>query len=122
MARNKLHTFLRKQQRLARRSEQVDFALLAEPEQDADLWEQEYEQRLFDWAANRCAAAFKTAPGRPSGRPPSRTDLRHAVADSLGLSVGAVYIAKSRVLARLREQVLTFFSLKRGSLRHDPSE
>jgi RNA polymerase sigma-70 factor (ECF subfamily) len=33
------------------------------------------------------------------GRPPQ------AVAEALGLTVGAVYIAKSRVLARLKEQV-----------------
>src|SRR5215469_459479 len=60
VARNKLHTFLKRKQRLLRRTEDVDFSLLADPEQDeAAVWEQEYEQRLFDWAAEQVRGHFQ---------------------------------------------------------------
>src|SRR6266487_6823085 len=54
VARNKLHTFLKRQQRLRRRTEDVAVERLPEgpaaggPD-EAALWEQEYQQRLFDW-------------------------------------------------------------------------
>ena len=105
VARNKLHTFLRKQQRLTRRSEPVDFALLAEPEQEAALWEQEYEQRLFDWAAEQVRGHFQDNTWQAFWQTAVENRPSREVAEHLGLSVGAVYIAKSRVLARLREQV-----------------
>ncbi|HKB37709.1 MAG TPA: hypothetical protein VKD72_14775, partial [Gemmataceae bacterium] len=58
VARNKLHTFLKRQQRLRRRTEDVaveclpEGAAVAGPD-EAALWEQEYQQRLFDWAAEQ---------------------------------------------------------------------
>ena len=66
------------------------------------FFEAEYRKRLFQWAADDIkneftpatwAAFWRTA---VDGHPPKD------VAASLGMSVGAVYIARSRVLARLR--------------------
>src|SRR5262245_26614927 len=107
VARNKLHTFLKRQQRHRQHTEDVEVEqLLAGPDADeAALWEQEYEQRLFDWAAEQVRGHFQDRTWQAfwqaavEGRPP------RDVAAALGLSVGAVYIAKSRVLARLKEQV-----------------
>ncbi len=104
VARNKLHTFLARQKRHAATQELSE----EHPAPDADeaaLWEREYEQRLFDWAAAQVRPGFQESTWRAfwqtavEGRSP--TD----VAGQLGLSVGAVYIAKSRVLARLKEQI-----------------
>jgi len=109
VARNKLHTFLRRRERQRRLT--ADVAVEGLPEEPADetdeaaLWEQEYQQRLFDWAAEQVRGHFQDRTWQAfwqtavEGRPPRE------VAEALGLSVGAVYIAKSRVLARLKEQV-----------------
>jgi RNA polymerase sigma-70 factor (ECF subfamily) len=68
-------------------------------------WETACEERLFAWA---CAQVRKSASDNTwqafwqtavEGRPGK------AVAAELGLSVAAVYLARSRVLARLRELV-----------------
>jgi RNA polymerase sigma-70 factor (ECF subfamily) len=76
-------------------------------ESDEEFWEREYRERLFQWAAERVKALFREATWRAfeettlAGRPAEE------VASELGLSVGAVYIAKSRVLAKLKEEVET---------------
>jgi RNA polymerase sigma-70 factor (ECF subfamily) len=65
----------------------------------------EYRRRLFRWAADQVRDEFTPATWQAfwatavEGRPPA------AVAADLGLSVGAVYVAKSRVLARLRKRI-----------------
>jgi RNA polymerase sigma-70 factor (ECF subfamily) len=72
---------------------------------DEALWDQEYEQRLFEWAAEQVRGGFKDQTWQAfwqtavEGREPRET------AANLGMSLGAVYIAKSRVLARLRKQI-----------------
>jgi RNA polymerase sigma-70 factor (ECF subfamily) len=75
------------------------------PAEEVARWDQEYRQRLFEWAAEKV---------RPSFRPASwqafwQTAVAHrdaaAVAAELGMSLGAVYIAKSRILARIKEQI-----------------
>lgn len=77
----------------------------AQPADDQTLWEQQFQRRLLDWAAecvrrevqeSTWQAFWQTA---VEGRPPEE------VAQRLGLSTGAVYIAKSRVIARLRQRV-----------------
>jgi RNA polymerase sigma-70 factor (ECF subfamily) len=110
VTRNKVAKFLQR-----RRGEPVGSGdsdahrLLAEqPSPDADpeaVWEQEFQRHLFRLAAaqveERCApttwqAFWQTAvEGRSAP----------AVAAELGLSIGAVYVARSRVLARLAELV-----------------
>ncbi|MGZ0170599.1 MAG: RNA polymerase sigma factor [Planctomycetales bacterium] len=68
-------------------------------------WEADHQRRLFDWASeqvqteveNRTWQAFrKTAVDGASGK---------EVARELNMSVAVVYLAKSRVMARLKELV-----------------
>jgi RNA polymerase sigma factor (sigma-70 family) len=82
--------------------------LEAQPSADpsaAALFEVEYRRRVFRWAAGEIQGEFtpttwqafwRTAVG---GQPPKEA------ASELGLTVGAVYIARSRILARLRQKI-----------------
>lgn len=74
-------------------------------DQESRLLSIEYERHLFHWAAEEVKKEFRQTTWQAfwqtgvEGRKP--TD----VAKELGLSVGAVYIARSRVMARLREKI-----------------
>ncbi len=108
VARNKLHTFLKRRQRRQAHTEDVgEERLLAEPAPDdeVELWEQEYRQRLFDWAADQVRGQFQDATWQAFWRTAVEGQPARQAAEALGMSVGAVYIAKSRVLARLKEEV-----------------
>jgi len=78
---------------------------LASPSEDFDVWEADYQQTLLHWAAERVQMDVQATTWRAfwsvavDGRRPEE------VAASLGISVGAVYIAKSRVVKRLRELI-----------------
>jgi RNA polymerase sigma-70 factor (ECF subfamily) len=71
----------------------------------AGEWERSWQQHVFDRAAAQVRDEFQPATWKAfwatavENRPPQE------VAAELGLSTGAVYIAKSRVLSRLREIV-----------------
>jgi len=71
----------------------------------ASLWDQEYERRLFDWAAEQARPEFQGATWQAFWQTAVEGQGAKEVGDRLGLSLGAVYVAKSRVLARIREQV-----------------
>jgi RNA polymerase sigma-70 factor (ECF subfamily) len=110
LTRNKVARFLQR-----RRAQPVGsgdtnaHGLLAEqpsPEPDAHAdWEQEFQRHLFRLAAAQVEGRFAPTTWQAfwqtavEGRPAA------AVAAELGLSVGAVYVARSRVLARLAEQI-----------------
>jgi RNA polymerase sigma-70 factor (ECF subfamily) len=65
-------------------------------------WDREFDQRLFDWAARQVRGEVQANTWEAFWRTAvEQADPRDAAA-ALGLSVGAVYVAKSRVLARLR--------------------
>jgi RNA polymerase sigma factor (sigma-70 family) len=75
-----------------------------QPEDDAN-WDRAYDERLLAWAADHVRnevqpqtwqAFWETTMTRRSGQD---------VAAALGMSVAAVYLAKSRVMKRLRELV-----------------
>jgi RNA polymerase sigma-70 factor (ECF subfamily) len=82
-------------------------ALLDEqPAPDSEeVWNQEHERQVFAWAAEQVRGQFTETTWRAFWR--TAVDGREAadVAGELGLSLGAVYVAKSRVQARLREQI-----------------
>src|SRR5262245_9258409 len=63
VARNKLRNFLLARQR---RHEDGDPALLDETpaREEVELWEREYEQRLFDWAAEQVRGHFQATTWR----------------------------------------------------------
>ena len=73
--------------------------------EDQAFWEHEYERRVFQWAADQVREQFQTATWQAFWRTAVENEDANAVAKSLEMSVGAVYVAKSRVLARLKEKV-----------------
>ncbi|MBL9115598.1 MAG: sigma-70 family RNA polymerase sigma factor [Verrucomicrobiaceae bacterium] len=77
---------------------------LAAEEKQAD-WDVEYRRRMFEWATERVRplvqektwnAFWLTAVDDKSGP---------EVAATLGMSVGAVHVARSRIIARMREAI-----------------
>ncbi len=77
---------------------------------DSALYEAEYRRQLFVWAAAEVRDEF--APSTWQAFWQTAVDGREtkSVAAELGISAGAVYIARSRVIARLRERIEEFES------------
>jgi len=76
------------------------------PEPDAEaLWEHKYQQQLFRLAAAQVQTSFAPTTWQAFWQTAVEGKSAAAVAAELGLSVGAVYVARSRVLARLTEQI-----------------
>jgi RNA polymerase sigma-70 factor (ECF subfamily) len=72
---------------------------------DDGPWEEEYRRQLSARAMDLIRAEFQEATWQAFWM--TAVDGKHAreAGEALGLSVGAVYVARSRVLARLREQI-----------------
>jgi RNA polymerase sigma-70 factor (ECF subfamily) len=68
-------------------------------------WEAEWEQQVFAWACEQVRASVTDATWQSFWRTAVAGEPASRVAGDLGLSVGAVYVARSRVLARLKELV-----------------
>ena len=72
---------------------------------DTERWEREYQQRMFAWAAQEVQAHVEEKSWQAFWQTSVMGVRPQDVANRLGLSVAAVYMAKSRVLARLKELV-----------------
>jgi RNA polymerase sigma factor (sigma-70 family) len=68
-------------------------------------WEAEWERRLFAWACEQVRRSVTDVTWQAFWRTAVERISPQDVAGRLGMSVGAVYAAKSRVLARLRRQI-----------------
>jgi RNA polymerase sigma-70 factor (ECF subfamily) len=128
IARNLIVNFLTAQRRHARGTGRtsVQELLEAQPERDSQAeaeFRAEFQRRAFRWAAERVKTEFTDSTWQAFWKTGVDNRPIAAVAEELGLSVGAVYIARSRVLARLREQVeqLTADSGLAGDENHDPA-
>jgi RNA polymerase sigma-70 factor (ECF subfamily) len=76
------------------------------PDGTADtLWDQHYQREVFLWAAEQARPAFAENTWLAFWRTAVEGQEAAAVAAGLGLSVGAVYVARSRVLDRIKKQV-----------------
>ncbi len=75
------------------------------PIDDADLWERECRRQLFRRAAEQVQGQFAPTTWTAFWLVAVEGHEAAAVAGQLGISLGAVYIAKSRVLKGLREQI-----------------
>ena len=77
----------------------------ATQEEEADTWDLEYRRNLFQWAATSVREEFQESSWSAFWKTTVEDCSGSEVAEQLGLSVGAVYVAKSRVLKRIREKV-----------------
>jgi RNA polymerase sigma-70 factor (ECF subfamily) len=108
VARNLMINFLTRQEQLGTGRTSVMELLEAQPKLDpsaADLFDLEYRRRLFQWAAEKVENEFTPETWRAFWRTAIDGEKSGRVAESLGMSIGAVYIARSRVMARLRKQI-----------------
>jgi RNA polymerase sigma factor (sigma-70 family) len=86
---------------------QVRSVLEQEPDDSTtdDDWDREYQWNLFLWAAERVKPEFREATWHAFWRTVVEEQAVEPVAKELKISAGAVYIARSRVLARIRQEV-----------------
>ena len=68
-------------------------------------WDRSYRQRLLDWAAEGVRGEFSEPTWQSFWRTAVVLESPQTVAAALGTSVGAVYAAKCRVLARIRDRI-----------------
>jgi RNA polymerase sigma factor (sigma-70 family) len=108
LVRRRLADFLARRERQPQASGDSDaqerLNALAAPE-EVDHWNTEFEQRLFARAVERVKQAVSEATWEAFRQTAIEGRKPREVAETLGLSVGAVYIAKSRVQARLKEEL-----------------
>jgi RNA polymerase sigma-70 factor (ECF subfamily) len=110
IVRNRLRDFLQKRGRQDHGT--GDTAMLDWLEQQPDRsdrlageWEREYDRQLLLIAAERIRRQFQEQTWQAFWRTAVDGESGKDVARALGLSVAAVYLAKSRVMARLKEAV-----------------
>lgn len=110
IARNLMVNSLEARRRNPRGTGETDMQRLLEERvspdsEESTLFNMEYKRRLFQWAAEAIRDEFAESTWQAFWQ--TAVELRPVkdVADDLGLSQGAVYIARSRVIARLRERI-----------------
>ena len=74
-------------------------------ESDSAEWDAAYERQLLECAAQQVRADFSAATWSAFWQTAIEGREGKVVAEELGLTVAAVYLAKGRVMARLKEQV-----------------
>jgi RNA polymerase sigma factor (sigma-70 family) len=106
IVRNKLRDFLARPQHLCQGSGDSQVQRLldnqAAPDPEAGEWEREYQSGLFAWAAEQVRPLVKEATWQAFWQTAVEGKPSKEVARGLGLTVAAVYLAKSRMVARLR--------------------
>jgi RNA polymerase sigma factor (sigma-70 family) len=76
------------------------------PEEEAEtLWRQEYERRLFAWAAEQVRGQVQESTWQAFWQTAVDGKGGKEVATNLGMTVAAVYLCKGRVMAKLKEQI-----------------
>jgi RNA polymerase sigma factor (sigma-70 family) len=73
--------------------------------EDSSLFEEEYKRQAFRWAAEQIRGRFHETTWKAFWRTSVEGEPIKQVADTLGITAGAVYIARSRVMARLRQTI-----------------
>jgi RNA polymerase sigma factor (sigma-70 family) len=77
----------------------------AKSEEDSAMFEAEYMRQVFGWAIERVRGEFREANWQAFWQTGVEGKDAGEVAGALGMSVGAVYKSKSRVMARLRQVI-----------------
>ena len=75
-----------------------------DPKEEAN-WELEYRQHMFNWAAQKVRHEFSDKVWQAFWKTAVENEDPTGVAKALEMSTGSVYVAKCRVINRLREKV-----------------
>jgi RNA polymerase sigma factor (sigma-70 family) len=110
IARNMMLNLVTSQRRHLRGtgSEEIQWLLEARPSPspaDTALFETEFKRQLFRWAAERVREEFRGTTWTAFWETGVEGKKAQVVADTLGMSIGAVYMARSRVVARIRQVI-----------------
>jgi RNA polymerase sigma-70 factor (ECF subfamily) len=109
IVRNKLRNFLASPKRRERGAGDSDvqqrLAEIPNPDDGSEWWDQEYERRIFRWAAEQVRTEVQPKTWQAFWMTAVEGKPVKAVPKELGLTVASVYLAKSRVTARLKEHV-----------------
>ena len=110
IARNMMLNLVTNQRRHPRGTGRDDIRSLLESQpspsaEDSELFELEYKRQVFHWAADKVRGEFREPTWAAFWQTGVGGKKAQQVANALGMSVGAVYMARSRVVARLREVI-----------------
>jgi RNA polymerase sigma-70 factor (ECF subfamily) len=108
VARSKLNNHFRKQARSPRGAGSPSMLdRIEDPDDGADeeVWETEYRRQMFHWAAKKVKKHFRDETWQAFWRTSVDEEPVDAVAESLGMKRGSVYVARSRVIAKLRSTI-----------------
>lgn len=110
IARNLMINLLAKQQRHPRGTGTTDVKYLLEEQpapagEDSALFDREYRRETFRWAAEQVRRQVRDATWRAFWLSSVEDRPIREVAEALHTTVGAVYVARSRVMARLRRTI-----------------
>jgi RNA polymerase sigma-70 factor (ECF subfamily) len=72
---------------------------------EEEEWGREYQWNQFRWAAEKVRSEFREGSWRAFWLSAVEGKEIEAVAAELGMSVGAIYIARSRITARIRQEI-----------------
>ncbi len=110
IARNRVIKFLAKERKRHRAAGGTDAQLALEQARDdatplPELFEQEYRRQLMRWAAEQVRPEFRPATWQAFWESYIEDRPIAQVAEQLGMSTGSVYVARSRIVARIRQVV-----------------
>ena len=108
IARNLTIDFMRRQKRQPVSANDPAMQNLPERCAESDFYDAEYEKQLFAWAAEKIKPSFQSNTWQAFWRTAVEQQDVSEVAESLGVSTGTVYMARSRVIAKLRKTVERF--------------
>ncbi len=110
IARNKLNDFFKKRARQPQGSGRTTVMQVVENTATTersleDHFELEHRLRLFEWASEQIKENFAPHNWTAFERLALKQEDAETVAGDLGLTLGSVYVAKSRITAKLRELI-----------------
>ena len=107
---SRIQDFYRRQDKRARGTGDTNAHRLLQEQADPDpglsaVWDAAYERQIFQYAAQQVRGDFKESTWEAFWATAVEGEPAKPVSERLGISVAAVYLAKGRVMARIKEQV-----------------
>ena len=108
VTRNAVYKFLRGERRQPSGSgdtqQQICLEQIPAPDEQ-DEWDYEYQKRLFVWACDEVRGEFQVNTWKAFWQTAVDGKSVKQVAEKLGMSAGSIYVAKSRILTRIKERI-----------------